>query len=145
MADIGVLHGPNLNLLGMREPSIYGTVTLEDINRRIIEAAGPSHTVHIFQSNAEGAMIDKLHEWRDKVDGIIINPGAYTHTSLALRDAISAIELPAVETHLSNVHAREAFRHTSLTAPACLGQICGFGPNSYLLALRALLDYLENK
>jgi 3-dehydroquinate dehydratase II len=143
MSDIGVLHGPNLNLLGTREPSIYGVFTLEDINRRIIEAAGASHRVHTFQSNAEGALIDTLHEWRDQVDGVIINPGAYTHTSLALRDAISAVELPTVEAHLSNVHAREAFRHTSLTAGVCIGQICGFGPNSYLLALRALLDYLE--
>jgi 3-dehydroquinate dehydratase-2 len=142
MAHIGVIHGPNLNLLGIREPSIYGTLTLADIDRHIVEAAGPTHSIQIFQSNAEGAMIDKLHEWRDWAAGIIINPGAYTHTSIALRDAISAIQLPVVETHLSNVHAREAFRHTSLTAPVCLGQISGFGPNSYLLALQALLDYL---
>ena len=143
MAKIGVLHGPNLNLLGIREPAIYGTLTLADIDRRIIETAGPTHTIKTFQSNSEGTLIDKLHEWRDQTDGVILNPGGYTHTSVALRDAISAVGLPVVEAHLSNIHTREAFRHTSLTAAACLGQICGFGPNSYLLALRALLDYLK--
>lgn len=143
MSKIGVLHGPNLNLLGIREPGVYGSLTLAEIDKRIVDAAGISHAVKTFQSNAEGAMIDTLHEWRDWADGVIINPGAYTHTSVALRDAISAVSLPVVEVHLSNVHARETFRHTSLTAPVCLGQISGFGMNSYLLGLRALLDYLN--
>ena len=145
MSNIGVIHGPNLNLLGVREPSVYGTVTLTDIDRQIAEAAGPGHSVRTFQSNSEGALVDKLHEWREWADGIILNPGAYTHTSVALRDAIAAVGLPVVETHLSNIHAREEFRHTSLTAPVCLGQICGFGANSYLIALQGLLGVLSRE
>ena len=145
MANIGVIHGPNLNLLGIREPSVYGTVTLADIDRRIVEAAGADHNVRTFQSNSEGALVDKLHEWREWASGIILNPAAYTHTSVALRDAISAVGLPVVETHLSNVHARETFRHTSLTAPVCIGQICGFGAESYLVALQGLLGYLSRE
>jgi 3-dehydroquinate dehydratase-2 len=143
MQKVGVIHGPNLNLLGVREPSIYGALTLEDIDRRILEAAGQQATVKSFQSNSEGAIIDKLHEWHLWADGIIINPGGYTHTSVAIRDAIAAIKLPVVEAHLSNIHAREEFRHKSVTAPVCIGQIAGFGPNSYLLALSALLDHLR--
>jgi 3-dehydroquinate dehydratase-2 len=143
MVNIGVIHGPNLNLLGVREPSIYGTLTLADIDRRLIETAGSNAAVLTFQSNGEGAIIDKLHEWQSWADGIIINPGGYTHTSVALRDAVAAIKLPVVEAHLSNIHAREEFRHKSMTAPVCIGQICGFGVNSYLLALSALLEYLK--
>ena len=143
MARIGVIHGPNLNLLGTREVSIYGSTTLEEINRDIAMTAGASHEVEAFQSNSEGALVDQLHEWRSWADGIIINPGAYTHTSVALRDAIAAVGLPVVETHLSNIHAREEFRKTSLLAPVCLGQISGFGALSYRLALDALLGYLE--
>jgi 3-dehydroquinate dehydratase-2 len=143
MTRIGVIHGPNLNLLGTREVSIYGSTTLDEINRDIAMTAGAAHEVKAFQSNSEGALVDKLHEWRSWADGIIINPGAYTHTSVALRDAIAAVGLPVVETHLSNIHAREEFRKTSLLAPVCLGQISGFGALSYRLALEALLGYLE--
>ena len=137
-----VLHGPNLNLLGSREPKHYGLATLDDINRALVsrgEAAG-AH-VETFQHNHEGALIDRLHEAaRDHVDFIVINPAAYTHTSVALRDAISATALPTVEVHLSNIHAREPFRHTSLIAPVCLGQIGGLGWIGYRLALEALLE-----
>ncbi len=143
MAHIGVIHGPNLNLLGIRETSVYGTKTLDQIDQDIIRAAGKSREIRTFQSNGEGAIVEKLHEWREWAEGIIINPGAYTHTSVAIRDAISAIDLPVVECHLSNIHAREEFRKTSLTAPVCLGQISGFGSTSYLLALQALLDHLS--
>jgi 3-dehydroquinate dehydratase II len=143
MANIGVIHGPNLNLLGIRETSVYGTKSLDQIDRDIIRAAGEAHEIRSFQSNGEGAIVEKLHEWREWADGIILNPGGYTHTSVAIRDAIAAIELPVVECHLSNVHAREEFRKTSLTAPVCLGQISGFGPTSYLLALQALLSHLS--
>ncbi len=143
MSNIGVLHGPNLNLLKTREPSVYGVLTLSEINKLIVDAAEDTDEIKTFQSNSEGALIDKLHELKDWADGIIFNPAAYTHTSVALRDAISAINLPVVEVHLSNVHARESFRHGSMTAAVCIGQICGFGPNSYLLALKALKDYLR--
>ncbi len=139
MAKIAVIHGPNLNLLGTREPSVYGSMTLEEIDRHIVESAGEASEVQTFQSNSEGAIVDRLHEMAKWADGIIINAGAYTHTSVAIRDAIAAIEPPVVEAHLSNIHAREEFRHQSLLAPVCLGQISGFGWLSYLLALTALL------
>ena len=141
MANIGVIHGPNLNLLGLREPEIYGTTTLEDINQAIV-AAADGHDVRTYQSNSEGAIIDQLHTWRDWADGVIMNPGAYTHTSVAIRDAISGCGLKVVEAHLSNIHAREPFRHTSLLAPVCVGQISGFGAESYQLALKGLLGIL---
>lgn len=138
-----LLHGPNLNLLGTREPEVYGKMTLEDINER---AANHIKAYNIElraeQSNHEGALIDILHVARNWADGVVFNPGAYTHTSVALRDAISAINLPVIEVHLSNVHAREAFRHTSLLAPVCVGQISGFGWRSYLLGLDAMLGHL---
>ena len=138
--NILVLHGPNLNLLGTREPEVYGDWTLDDINDELISCGRDlGVVVRCFQSNSEGELIDALHDARHWAAGVVFNPGAYTHTSLALRDAISAIEIPVVEVHLSNVYAREAFRHKSLLAPVCLGKITGFGWRSYLLGLQALV------
>jgi 3-dehydroquinate dehydratase-2 len=136
-----VLHGPNLNLLGTREPEVYGSLTLGEINARLVEL-GKSLGVEVTcqQSNHEGALIDALHEARAWADGVIFNPGGYTHTSVALRDAVTAIGIPVVEVHLSNVYAREEFRHPSLLSGVCKGKITGFGWQSYALGLRALID-----
>ena len=139
-----ILHGPNLNLLGTRQPEVYGSTTLADIDAAV-ERHLTSFDVELRaqQSNHEGELIDLLHEARTLADGVVFNPGAYTHTSVALRDAIVAIELPVIEVHLSNVHGREAFRHKSLLAGVCLGQIAGFGWHSYLLAVDALLRHWQ--
>ncbi len=134
-----ILHGPNLNLLGLREPAIYGADTLESINRSLRELARElGGEVSILQSNHEGVLVDAIQGALGSVDGILINPAAYTHTSVAIRDAVAAVGLPTVEVHLSNIHQREEFRHRSYLAPVAAGQICGFGPESYLLGLRAL-------
>jgi len=140
-----VMHGPNLNLLGTREPEIYGTLSLSDINAAL-EALGAEFecTLGFFQSNSEGALVDAIQQAPQHYDGILINPAAYTHTSVALRDAMAAIGLPFVEVHLSNIHRREEFRHHSFLAPLALGQISGFGLDSYLLGLRALFNHIKN-
>ncbi len=135
-----IIHGPNLNLTGKREEEIYGTATLDDINNGIKEWADNNNfDVDIFQSNHEGAIIDKIHSVKGNTDYIIINPGALTHYSYAIRDAIAGIEIPAIEVHLSNIHAREKFRSNSVIALVCKGQISGFGPKSYILALESLI------
>lgn len=138
------LHGPNLNLLGTREPGLYGSATLEQINHALREqAAGLGVTLDCFQSNHEGALVDRIHAARGAVQGILINAGAYTHTSIAIRDALLAVAIPYVELHLSNVHAREPFRHHSHLADKAVGVICGFGPQSYQLALQGLVQHLR--
>lgn len=140
-----VLHGPNLNLLGKRELETYGCKTLTEINQALQAAASERKTeMRIIQSNHEGVLIDTLHEVIDWAHGVLINPGAFTHTSLALRDAFAAVNLPTVEVHLSNIYARELIRHKSLIAPICIGQISGFGWRSYLLGLDALVEYLSD-
>ncbi|MBR3760947.1 MAG: type II 3-dehydroquinate dehydratase [Ruminococcus sp.] len=136
-----VIHGPNINLLGEREPGIYGSDSIENLNSSIIDRARDQGLeCEIFQSNHEGAIIDKLHAARKSFDGVIINAGAYTHYSYAIRDAISAIKIPCIEVHISNVFARDEFRSKSVIAPVCKGSICGFGFGSYFLAVQALAE-----
>ncbi len=140
-----VLHGPNLNMLGVREPEVYGRDTLEDINRSLESAAADRKVdLRIQQSNHEGVLVDEIQQALGWADGILINPGAYTHTSIALRDAIVAVGLPVVEVHMSDIHARESFRRHSYIEPVAHSQICGHGSKSYLLGLEALADYIGN-
>ena len=142
--EILLLNGPNLNLLGTREPEVYGADTLDDIVADLTDrAAARSYTVRAVQSNSEGDLVDALHAAREDAAGVVFNPGGYTHTSVALRDAIVAVDLPVVETHLSNVYAREEFRHHSMLSAVCLGVVSGFGRDSYRLALDALVSHLE--
>ena len=139
-----VLNGPNLNLLGTREPDVYGATTLDDIELGLRDLAKDLlATIECRQSNQEGQLIDWLHDARDTFDGVVINPGGLTHTSVSLRDGIAAMGLPTVEVHISNTQARESFRHQSVTAAVCIGSVIGFGKNSYALGLRALIDYLN--
>ena len=143
MPSILVLHGPNLNLLGVREPGVYGTLGLDEINRRLIDLGHELGVeVRAVQSNHEGVLIDALQEALTWAGGVIFNPGGYTHTSVALRDAVAAIGIPVIEVHLSNIQAREEFRHRSLIAPVCAGSIAGLGVGSYTLALRGLVEIL---
>ena len=138
------LHGPNLNLLGTREPGVYGSQTLDQVNAELeSRAQALGAAISCFQSNHEGALVDRIHESRGNVDGILINAGAYTHSSIALRDALLGVAIPFVELHLSNTHAREPFRHHSTLADKALGVICGFGPLSYTLALEGLVAHLR--
>ncbi len=143
MTNILVLNGPNLNLLGTRQPEVYGSTTLQMVEDLCVDhGAKLGLTVTHFQSNHEGALIDAIHAARETQHGLILNAGGYTHTSVALMDAISSVGLPLVEVHMSNIHAREAFRHKSFIAPVALGQICGFGVQSYVLALDAIAAHL---
>lgn len=139
-----VVHGPNLNLLGTRDPAVYGTTTLAEIDAELARrAAARGATITCVQSNLEGEIVDAIQGARGTANAIVINPGGYTHTSVAIRDAIEAVALPTIEVHLSNIHAREPFRHTSITAARCVGQICGFGAQSYYLGLDAALTIVE--
>jgi 3-dehydroquinate dehydratase-2 len=144
MSKVLLIHGPNLNLLGQREPEVYGKVTIEEINKDVTKTAEDEGiTIKIMQSNHEGEIVDIIGKAKDTYEGIIINPAAYTHTSVAIRDAISAAGIPAIEVHLSNIYSREEFRHTSLIAPVALGQISGFGKYSYILAVKAIAKTLN--
>jgi len=146
MAGILILHGPNLNLIGQREPEIYGRTTLSEIDQRLkISGEEFGLEVRTFQANGEGALIDALHDAQDWASGVVFNPGGYTHTSVALRDAVAGITIPVVEIHISNVYAREEFRHQSLISPVCTGKITGFGWRSYLLGLQALFWMIEEE
>lgn len=144
MINVLVLHGPNLNLLGMREPGVYGIVTLSEIDIRLKELADQEKVgIEILQSNHEGVLVDAIQSAPTKHQGIVMNAAAYTHTSIAIRDAIAAVQIPAVEVHLSNIYRREEFRHHSYLAPVTIGQISGFGANSYYLGFQAIVTYLR--
>lgn len=146
MLNFLVIHGPNLNKLGTREPCVYGSLTLDEINNKIKSyAASLSINAATVQFNSEGEIINAIHEAEDKYDAIVINPGAYTHYSIAIRDAVSTIVKPVVEVHISNIHGREEFRHISVIAPVCHGQISGFGVDSYILAINALHRMLNGR
>lgn len=144
--NILIINGPNLNLLGKREPHIYGNMTLNDINDKIKVGFSKNNNINFefYQNNVEGEIINKLHSSIGKFNGIVINAGAYTHTSLAIADAIKAIQIPTIEVHLSNIYSREEIRHKSFLSPCCIGQISGFGFYSYILAVQALINYLKN-
>lgn len=144
MSNIVVIHGPNLNMLGVREPDIYGTDTLAGIEQRLRELASMLHIqLEFFQSNHEGAIIDRIQACLGKADGIVINPGAFTHYSYGIRDALSSVSIPTIEVHLSNIHKREQFRQISVTAPVAIGQISGFGAYSYELGLMAVHQHVQ--
>lgn len=146
MIHVLIIHGPNLNLLGEREPHWYGKVSLDEINSLILAKAEELNCeVEIDQSNSEGEIIDIIQKRRDSAQGIVINPGAYTHTSVAIRDVIAAVSIPAVEVHLSNIYKREKFRHKSFIAPVCLGQISGLGPQGYVYALEAVVNFVKEE
>lgn len=146
MFKILLLHGPNLNLLGAREPGIYGTVSFDEINARMKRVAEENGAeLRVFQSNSEGALIDAIQDARTWADGIVMNPGAYAHYSIAMRDALSAVKLPTIEVHLSNIHAREEFRHHLVLSPVCVGVICGLGWRSYLFGMQALIALLQDR
>jgi 3-dehydroquinate dehydratase-2 len=141
-----ILHGPNLNLLGTREPEVYGSMTLEDINNKLVELGNELGVeIKCFQSNHEGALIDALQEARTWAGGVVFNPGGYTHTSIALRDAISAIQIPVIEVHISNAYAREEFRHVSMISAVCRGKIVGLGWRSYTMGVQALAELLTDE
>jgi len=145
MTKILVLNGPNLNMLGLRQPEVYGRTTLAEVDALCVRTGlDLGATVTCLQSNHEGTLIDAIHAARTTQDGIVMNAGAFTHTSIAIMDALASAETPVIELHLSNVHAREPFRHKSWIAPVALGVICGFGPNGYALALRAMAHHLEH-
>ncbi len=139
-----VINGVNMNMLGFREPEKYGSMTLKDLEKELYALSFEyGIDIETFQSNFEGEIVQKIHEAGEKFDGIVINAGAYTHTSIAIRDAISSVDIPAVEVHMTNIYKREEFRHHSYIAPVCIGQISGFGVNSYKLGLKAVVDYLN--
>ncbi len=140
-----IINGPNINLLGTREPEIYGALTMDNINDSLFDYAKTLGVeIETFQSNIEGEIVDKIQQSKKNCAGIVINPAAYTHTSVAIRDAIAAVNMPAVEVHISNIHSREEFRKNSFIAPVCIGQISGFGADSYRLGLKGLVDFLNN-
>ena len=144
MKKILIINGVNLNMLGIREPGIYGNNTLKDLEQYITEKANQLHVeTDFFQSNYEGAVCEKIHEALGKYDGIIINPGAFTHYSYAIRDALGSVKIPTIEVHISNIHKREEFRHNSVIVPECIGQICGLGFHGYVLALEAILNEIK--
>ncbi|MEM6450452.1 MAG: type II 3-dehydroquinate dehydratase [Cyanobacteria bacterium P01_D01_bin.105] len=146
MLKVLVINGPNLNMLGKREPEVYGSQTLEDINQSLASIAQKlDASLTFFQSNHEGTLVDKIQDALSLYQGILINPGAYTHTSVAIRDAIAAVAIPTVEVHLSNIHKREAFRHHSYIAPVAVGQISGFGADSYRIGLEGLVSYIRKR
>jgi 3-dehydroquinate dehydratase II len=146
MLKILLMHGPNLNLLGSREPGIYGKVSFDEINARLKQAAQENGAeLRVCQSNSEGVLVDAIQDARNWADGIVINPGAFAHCSIAMRDALSAVKLPTIEVHLSNVHAREEFRHQLVLSPVCVGLICGLGWRSYLYGLSSIVELLKEQ